>query len=55
MFFFQVAFDAVTEPELKESLNAIPTTFRLRAPALRVPQHRGEQSGGRGKYMVRLL
>lgn len=28
MFFFHVAFDAVTKPELRNSLNAIPTTFR---------------------------
>jgi hypothetical protein len=27
-FFFQAGFDAVTGPELKKSLNAIPTTFR---------------------------
>lgn len=29
MSVFQVGFDAVTGPELKKSLNAIPTTFRL--------------------------
>lgn len=35
MFFFQVAFDAVTEPELKKNLNAIPTTFRLEKEEMR--------------------
>ncbi|HEV2055385.1 MAG TPA: patatin-like phospholipase family protein [Methylomirabilota bacterium] len=29
LFFFHVAFEAVTKLELKDSLNAIPTTFRL--------------------------
>lgn len=38
MFFFHVAFDAVTKPELKDSLNAIPTTFRLEKEELKAIQ-----------------